>query len=39
MVKDPDIENELRPLLARFATERIANERFGEFCARVLLNK
>lgn len=39
MVKDPDIENELRPLLARFATERITNERFGEFCARVLFNE
>jgi sulfite reductase (NADPH) hemoprotein beta-component len=39
MVKDPDIENELRPLLARFAAEKITNERFGEFCARVLFNE
>lgn len=38
-VKDPDIENELRPLLARFAKERILNERFGDFCHRAVLEK
>lgn len=36
VVKDADIENELRPLLARFANGRIAGERFGDWCERVL---
>lgn len=36
MVKDPDIETELRPLLTRFVQERHAGERFGDFCDRVL---
>src|SRR5439155_11900434 len=36
MVKDPDIENELRPLLARFANGRNVGERFGDWCDRVL---
>jgi len=36
MVKDPEIENELRPLLTRFAKERSANERFGDWCDRSL---
>jgi sulfite reductase (NADPH) hemoprotein beta-component len=36
MVKDPEIENELRPLLARFATERNTGERFGDWCDRSL---
>jgi sulfite reductase (NADPH) hemoprotein beta-component len=36
MVKDPEIENELRPLLARFAKERNAGERFGDWCDRTL---
>jgi sulfite reductase (NADPH) hemoprotein beta-component len=35
-VKDPEIENELRPVLARFATERNAGERFGDWCERAL---
>lgn len=35
-VKDPEIENELRPLLARFAKERNDGERFGDWCDRVL---
>ncbi len=39
VVKDPDIENELRPVLARFATERSANERFGDWCDRVFLKE
>jgi len=39
MVKDPDIENELRPLLARFANGRNAGERFGDWCDRVLLKE
>jgi sulfite reductase (NADPH) hemoprotein beta-component len=36
VVKDPEIENELRPLLTRFAKERNTGERFGDWCARVL---
>jgi sulfite reductase (NADPH) hemoprotein beta-component len=36
MVKDPEIENELRPLLARFAKERKPGERFGDWCDRTL---
>jgi sulfite reductase (NADPH) hemoprotein beta-component len=36
MVKDADIESELRPLLTRFAGEREKTERFGDFCERVL---
>jgi sulfite reductase (NADPH) hemoprotein beta-component len=36
VMKDPDIENELRPVLARFAKERNSNERFGDWCDRSL---
>jgi sulfite reductase (NADPH) hemoprotein beta-component len=36
VVKDPEIENELRPLLARYAKERTAGERFGDWCDRSL---
>ena len=39
VVKDPEIEAELRPLLARFATERTAGERFGDWCDRVVLKE
>ena len=39
MVKDADMETELRPLLARFAKERNGNERFGDWCDRVLLKE
>lgn len=39
VVKDPEIESELRPLLARFATERNEGERFGDWCERVLWNE
>lgn len=35
-VKDPEIEAELRPLLTRWKTERVAGERFGDFVARVI---
>jgi sulfite reductase (NADPH) hemoprotein beta-component len=38
-VKDPDIENELRPVLARYAKERHPAERFGDWCDRVFLNE
>ena len=37
-MKDGDVENELRPLLTRFATERNGGERFGDWCNRVFLN-
>jgi sulfite reductase (NADPH) hemoprotein beta-component len=36
MVKDPDIVGELRPLFSRYAQERLADERFGDWVARVL---
>jgi sulfite reductase (NADPH) hemoprotein beta-component len=39
VIKDPDIENELRPVLTRFAQERTANERFGDWCDRVFLKE
>ena len=35
-VKGDDLLNELRPLLLRYLRERIAGERFGNFCARVV---
>ena len=37
-VRQEDIVNELRPVFARFAQERIGAERFGDFCERVVLN-
>jgi sulfite reductase (NADPH) hemoprotein beta-component len=36
VVKDPEIENELRPILARYAKERDSGERFGDWCNRSL---
>ena len=36
MVKDPDIIAELRPLFTRYAQERLAGERFGDWVARAL---
>src|SRR5438093_1469025 len=39
MVKDPDIVNELRPVLSRYARERNNGERFGDWCNRVLLKE
>lgn len=39
VVKDPEIENELRPILSRFAKERNAGERFGDWCHRVFLKE
>jgi len=35
-VKTEDLAGELRPVLERFARERMAGERFGDFCARVI---
>jgi len=39
VVKDPEIENELRPVLARFVKERNKGERFGDWCDRVFLQE
>lgn len=36
MVKDAEILNELRPLLTRYASERQASERFGDWASRTL---
>jgi sulfite reductase (NADPH) hemoprotein beta-component len=36
VVKEPDIENELRPILSRYAKERNPSERFGDWVERVL---
>jgi len=36
VVKDADIENELRPVLARYAKERNFGERFGDWIERIL---
>jgi sulfite reductase (NADPH) hemoprotein beta-component len=35
VIKEADIETELRPLLSRWKNERIPQERFGDFAARV----
>jgi len=39
LVKDPDMENELRPVLTRYAKERNSGERFGDWCDRVFLKE
>jgi sulfite reductase (NADPH) hemoprotein beta-component len=39
VVKDPEMETELRPVLARFAKERTTGERFGDWCDRVFLKE
>jgi sulfite reductase (NADPH) hemoprotein beta-component len=39
LMKEADLETELRPVLARFAKERNASERFGDWCDRVFLNE
>ena len=36
VVKDPEIVDELRPLLTRYAKERIGGERFGDWVARAV---
>jgi sulfite reductase (NADPH) hemoprotein beta-component len=38
-IKWEELMNELRPVLSRFARERTAGERFGDFCARTVLNE
>jgi sulfite reductase (NADPH) hemoprotein beta-component len=37
VVKEDDVETELRPILLRYAKEREGSERFGDWCDRVLL--
>jgi sulfite reductase (NADPH) hemoprotein beta-component len=37
MMKETDLETELRPVLARYARERQPGERFGDWCDRVAL--
>lgn len=39
VIKDTEIETELRPVLVRFAAERTPGERFGDWCDRVLLKE
>jgi sulfite reductase (NADPH) hemoprotein beta-component len=39
VVKEADVENEFRPLLSRYASERNNGERFGDFCERVILKE
>jgi sulfite reductase (NADPH) hemoprotein beta-component len=39
VVKDPEIEAELRPLLTRFVKERNKGERFGDWCDRTVLSE
>ncbi len=36
VVKESEIENELRPVLSRYVRERNSGERFGDFCARAI---
>jgi sulfite reductase (NADPH) hemoprotein beta-component len=39
VVKDAEMENELRPLLTRYAKERTSGERFGDWAARTVWNE
>ena len=39
VIKEADLEMEFRPMFTRFAKERNAGERFGDWCARVLLKE
>ena len=39
VVKEPELETEFRPVFARFAKERNAGERFGDWSQRVLLKE
>jgi len=39
MLKEADLETEFRPVFMRFAKERNAGERFGDWCSRVLLKE
>lgn len=37
VIKEVDLENELRPVLTRWKNERLPGERFGDFCSRIVL--
>jgi sulfite reductase (NADPH) hemoprotein beta-component len=39
MIKEADLETEFRPVFTRFAKERNAGERFGDWCSRVFLKE
>ncbi|HUE37101.1 MAG TPA: NADPH-dependent assimilatory sulfite reductase hemoprotein subunit [Candidatus Acidoferrum sp.] len=39
VIKEADLENELRPVLTRYVNERFNRESFGDWCDRVLLNE
>ena len=39
VIKEAELETELRPLFARFATERTPSERFGDWCDRAVLKE
>ncbi len=39
VIKEADVETELRPLFTRFAKERNSGERFGDWCDRVVLKE
>jgi sulfite reductase (NADPH) hemoprotein beta-component len=39
VIKEPEIETELRPVLVRFVKERNTSERFGDWCDRVFLSE
>lgn len=39
VIKEADVETELRPIFSRYAKERNSGERFGDWCDRVFLNE
>jgi sulfite reductase (NADPH) hemoprotein beta-component len=39
VIKEGEIETELRPVLVRFVKERNSGERFGDWCDRIFLNE
>lgn len=39
VVKEAEVETELRPILSRYARERSPGERFGDWCERVFLKE
>lgn len=39
VVKEPELEAEFRPVFTRFAKERNAGERFGDWAQRVFLKE
>ncbi len=39
VIKEADVETELRPLFTRYAKERNSGERFGDWCDRVVLKE